>query len=86
MCASCRRLGQRLVKTNGKWNDKDVHEYDLASDQKCPAIGYEEGVPQAGLNFLEHRAKRCVSKMVIEEQLEGDRPALQILEPERPHE
>ena len=28
----------KLVKTTDKWDDEDAHEYDLARDQKCPAI------------------------------------------------
>ena len=28
----------KLVKTTDKWDDENIHEYDLARDQKCPAI------------------------------------------------
>jgi len=27
-----------LVKTTDKWDDEDIHEYDLARNQKCPVI------------------------------------------------
>ena len=28
----------KLVKTTDKWDDEDIHEYDLVCDQKSPAI------------------------------------------------
>ena len=33
-----RTEARKLVKTTDKWDDEDIHEYDLARDQKCPAI------------------------------------------------
>jgi len=28
----------KLIKTTDNWDDEDVHEYNLARDQKCPTI------------------------------------------------
>ena len=28
----------KLIKTTDTWDDEDVHEYQLAHDQKCPAM------------------------------------------------
>ena len=28
----------KLIQTTDTWDDEDVHEYNIARDQKCPTI------------------------------------------------